>query len=991
MLIAVGAFLLAPAPARAQQHQVTGTITNDSTHAPLAGAQVSVKGTSIGTLSRGDGTYTLTVPSAQDSLVVTYIGYARREVAIAGRSVVDVALAPQVLAMQQLVVVGYGSQRRRDVTGSVSSLDSTSIVATPTPSVSTTLQGRVAGVQVTPASGQPGAQAVIRIRGTGTLNDASPLYVVDGMMVNNIDFLNPQDIASIEVLKDASATAIYGSRGANGVILITTKKGRPGKATRWTASTYQSVQSVMHKIPLVDASQYAMLADEQAANQGVTPPFANPASVGPGTDWQNAVFRSAPERNYELTASGGSDKVTYFFSGDYTDQQGVIPRSGYQRTTLRVNNQYQLSPHIQFGHHIAFSYTKQGQPPNVLSMLYRADPTVPVRDSAGNFADATVHGGSAGNPVAAIHYTDNTGDDTHLVGNLYADVTWMGHFDLHSNFGIDYDRSDYRSFLPVYEVSPTQQNQTSTLTVQTGNTHTWLWENTLTYTRDTRDQRLKLLGGITAQSFFTETLGGGRTNIAGNTQNLWYLSAGDASGATNFDYASNWRMLSYLARANYTYRNRYMLTASLRVDGSSRFGSANRYGSFPSVAVGWDLAQEPFLSDVHAISALKLRASWGETGNDKIGAYPGIPVITGNLNAVFGSPQALQYGADPVALANPLVKWERTTQSDVGLDMAFLQDRIQATVDYYHRLTNGILVQVPIPAYVGVNQEPTVNAASVLNDGFEASVDWTRNIGSVRVDLGANASTVHNEVKSLGQGNDQILAGGLGNEITYTTRTAVGHPIGEFWGYKVIGVFQDSAQVANSPTRGTEAPGDLIFKDINGDGTITSADKTFLGSPIPTLIYGFNVGLRYGRFDVSANFAGQAGNKIFNGKEAVRFGFDNYQTSFLNRWHGPGTSNSQPRITQAGTNYVASSRFIEDGSFLKFQTGEIGYLLPDAVTTPLGVQTARLYLSGTNLFMWTKYSGYTPQVTSGSVIATGIDLGVYPPSRVITVGLNVTM
>jgi TonB-linked SusC/RagA family outer membrane protein len=987
-LVLGGAFLFLATPAAAQQ-RVTGTVRAADTGKPLAGTQVAVKGTSIGTLTAGDGAYQISVPTLQDTLVFTYIGYQRQEVAINGRSVVDVTMPQQVLALQQIVVVGYGTQRKRDVTGAVSSVQGNTLQQTPTPSVTQTLQGKVAGVQVTPASGAPGSQAIVRIRGIGTLNNASPLYVVDGMMVNDISYLNPQDVQSVEVLKDASATAIYGSRGANGVIIITTKKGTPSKNTQWSARGYVGTQSVLHKISLANAQQYAKLANELAANTGVPPYFANPSSVTGGTNWQDAVYQAAPIQNYELTASGGSDRVTYYFSGNFQRQEGIIPRSAYGRVTLRLNNDYQLTPNIELGHNIAFSSTQAHRPPNVVSMLYHADPTIPVYNNSGDFSNANVRS-SAGNPVAAIHYTNNDSTTNRLVGNLYADATFLTHFDFRSNFGLDYERGDLRDFLPVYVVSPTQQNQTSTINVRMGATNSWLWENTLTYNYSTEQNHLKLLGGITAQSFYTDLLGGGRTNVVGNSKNLWYLNAGAATGQTNSESASNWKMLSYLFRANYTYHDKYMFTGSLRIDGSSRFGANNRYGYFPSLALGWDLAQEPFLKDMKSISAFKLRASWGQTGNDKIGAYPAVATIAGNLNAVFGEPQALQYGAAPVDLANPDVKWERTTQTDVGLDMAFLGGRVEATLDYYNRLTDGILVQVPIPLYVGANSNPTVNAAKVANNGFEGSLNWTHDIGDVKLQLGANASTVNNKVKALGQGQDQILGGGLPNEVAFTTRTVPGHPVGEFWGYKVIGVIQDSAQLNSVPILAGEQPGDLRFADTNGDGVITDADKTFLGSSIPSFVYGFNVGVSWKALDLSANFAGQSGNKIFNAKKGIRFGVDNFETSYLNAWTGPNTSNTEPRVTNAGANYKSSTRFIENGSYLMLQSAQLGFRLPESLTSKMRVQTARLYVAGSNLFLSTPYSGYSPFITSSNVIANGIDLGVYPTARTVTVGLDVT-
>lgn len=972
--------------------RITGTVTSASDGSPLSGASVVVKGTSIGTRTGANGRYAIDAPSANDTLSFAFIGYSPMDVAIAGRSVVNAAIVASAIVMEEVVVVGYGTQQRRDVTGSVASVNAEDLTPVPTASVDQTLQGRVAGVQVTPASGKPGDKAIVRIRGVGTLNDASALYVVDGMLTDDVSFLQANDITSVEVLKDASATAIYGSRGANGVIIISTKRGRLEQPTSFSVNAYAGSQSVQHRVDLVDAHQYAILANELAANLGAPAYFPNPDTIGVGTDWQRAIFETAPIQNYQVSSSGGTDKITYYLSGNYFRQAGVIPHSDFNRVTLRLNNDYRLTDHLLFGHNIAVSYTTDERPPDVLSVIYRADPTIAALNPNGTFVDGNVRS-SAGNPAATVFYTRNDESNSRVVGNLFGELNLPHSVTFRSSFGVDFGRSQFRKFVPVYSVSPLQKNDISNVDVETGTSSSWLWENTLTYNYQAERHRLNVLAGITAQSFYNENLGCGRTNIPGEDPSLWYCDAGAATGQTNFNRASDWKMLSYLFRTNYTLKDRYLFTGSLRIDGSSRFGAANRYGYFPSFAVGWNLKEEGFLRDARSISALKLRASWGQIGNDKIGAYPGIPIVTGNLNAVFGTGQTLQYGASPIELANPLVKWEKTTQTDIGADAVLFDGHLEATLDYYHRLTDGILVQVPIPNYVGVSTQPFVNAAKVLNTGIEGTFAWRRKLGAADLELGLNGATINNTVKALGQGNSQILAGGLGNEVSYTTRTTVGQPIGCFWGLKVLGVFQTPAEIASSPNRNVgEQPGDLRFVDTNDDGSITDADKTFLGCPIPDVVYGFNSRLRWGNFDLAANFSGQAGNKVFNGKKAVRFGVENFESSFMDRWHGQGTSNREPRVTTAGNNYVASDRFIESGSFLKLQTVQLGYRLPLGVTSAVRVQQARIYVTGTNLFNITNYTGYTPELPGGSVIASGIDTfgGIFPPARTFTVGVDVT-
>lgn len=969
--------------------RVSGTVTSSGEGRPIQGVNVVVKGTTTGMITASNGRY-IVQARPTDTLVFRFLGYAPQEIAIGGREVVNLTMVPTVVALTGIVVVGYGTQERRDVTGAVASVSAEDITEVATPSVAQALQGRVAGVQVNPQSGEPGASAVVRIRGVGTLNNASPLFVVDGMLVDDINFLTPNDVQSIEVLKDASATAIYGSRGANGVIIVTTKKGVIEEGTRFTLNAYAGTQTVLSPIDLVSAQQYAILANELAANQGIaTPYFPDPSAVGAGTDWQDRIFEAAPIQSYQLSSSGGSDRITYYFSGNYFRQGGVLPKSDFNRLTLRINNDYLLTDRLTLGHNINFSYTDGLRPPNVLGALYRADPAIDPLNTDGTFANANLRS-SAGNPAATVFYTHNQEKARRLVGNAFGDFNFLENFTFRSSFGLDYGQTEFRNFVPVFLVSPTQQNLDSDLEVRFGNTNSWLWENTLNWNWATDRHRLNMLGGITTQSFYFEELGGARTNIVGNSENLWYLNAGDASGQTNFNPANDWRMLSYLFRTNYSLLNRYLLTASLRVDGSSRFGRENRYGKFPSFALGWNIAEESFFPQESVIDGLKLRASWGEIGNDKIGSYPGIPVVSGNLNAVFGPSEELAFGATPIELANPEVQWETTRQTNFGADMAFFDNRFTATVDYYNRLTDGILVRVPIPRYVGVGTEPFVNAAEVENKGIEGSFTWEDQRGNLRYELNINGATVNNEVKALGGGREQILGGGLGNEVTFTTRTVVGQPIGSFWGFRVAGVFQDSAEILSSPTRGGERPGDIRYADLNDDGTIDDADRTFIGSPIPDLIYGLSARIEWGGFDLATIFSGQRGNEIFNGKKAVRFGVENFETSYLDRWTGPGTSNLEPRITNAGHNYLASDRFIEDGSFFKASAVQVGYRLPTSLTGRVNAQTARIYVNATNLFNITDYSGYTPELTVEDVIRSGIDLGIFPPARTITFGLDVT-
>ncbi len=1006
----IGVFMLVLMPlstAMAQTGRITGTVTDAETNETLPGVNIILAGTAQGAATDFDGNYEITdVSPGTYTVRASFVGFETQEqsgvTVSAGETVnVDFTLSPGI-ALQEVVVVGYGEQRRRDLTGSVASVSGESIAEISTPSVAQAMQGKVAGVQVTPSSAEPGSGAVIRVRGVGTLNDASPLYVVDGMLLDDINFLNPNDIQSMEVLKDASATAIYGSRGANGVIIVTTKKGNAGERPRFSFNVYAGTQSVQNPIDLASPQEYAMLANELAQNEGFALPFPDPNSVATGTDWQDEIFEPAPIQSYQVSAAGGAERINYYVSGNFISQAGVIPKSDFRRFTLRLNNDYILSEAVQFGHNINFSYVDGQQSPNVYRSLYAADPTVLPRNAEGDFSNASVRANS-GNPAAAVFYTRNEENGGRLAGNAFADIDFLEDFTFRSSFGVDIDRSGLRRFVPVYFVSPTQQNQISNLRVERRGTTSWLWENTVNYDYVAERHRLSVLAGITAQSFYSETLGGERVNLLGESENLWYLNAGDSEGQINFDNAFDWKMLSYLFRTNYSLLDRYLFTASLRIDGSSRFGPENRYGYFPSAAVGWNVAEESFLRNNDLFSALKFRASWGVIGNDKIGAYPATARVTipgerdsGKLNAVFGDQQIIYFGASPLGLANPEVRWEETRQTNVGVDMAFRRDLLRATFDYYRRLTDGILVQVPIPAYVGATSQPFVNAAEVLNTGVEGTLTWSSRIGSLDFELGVNASTLHNEVKSLGGGREEILGGGLGNEISFTQRTVPGKPIGYFWGYETAGVYQTAAEAQTGPPVGGRRPvaGDLIYVDQNGDNVIDSRDRTDLGSALPDYLFGFNIDLGWKSLDFSASFTGQTGNEIYNGKRSVRFGIENFERTFLDRWHGEGTSNTEPRVTTAGYNYQASDRFIENGSYLKLQTVTLGYRLPQHVTNRFSVNNARIYVNATNLFTITPYTGYTPEIMTNEVIrgggGPGIDLGIYPTYRTITAGVSLS-
>lgn len=967
----------------AQQTTVSGTVI-DPNGETIPGVNILEKGTTNGTVSDLDGAFTLETTSPDAVLVFSFVGFETQEIPLDGQTTLEVTLGEGAQSLDEIVVVGYGIQRKSDVTGSISAIKSEEISRLPTPNVTQALQGRVSGVQVTSASGAPGSGTTIRIRGVGTLNNSNPLFVVDGMLLDDIDFINPNDVESIEVLKDASATAIYGSRGANGVIILTTKQGAFEEEMSINIDAYTGIQNVASRIDLVNAREFAQLANELEQNVG-NPPVYHVNDYGEGTDWQDVIFRSAPVSSINIGAQGGSTSTNYNLSVNYFTQAGVVRESEFERLTVRLNNQYRASDAVNFGHNISFIYYNRQDEPGVVGNAYRAYPIFDPRNPEGTYTNT----GPVANPAAQFEYNSNNNHNSYrAVGNLFGEVEFLQNFTFRSNLGFDYAFNDNKTFVPVYYVSPTQQNVNNSINVGNNRSQNWLWENTVNYEKDWDMHRLNLLAGYTSQNFYYEELSGGRLNLPGEDPALWYLNAGEQTSQTNANFARDWSMTSILFRVNYTFNEKYLLTATYRRDGSSRFGRERRYGDFPSVALGWRLIEEGFMQGQHTFSNLKIRGSWGIIGNDKIGEYEGRPVITGNTNAVFGPNESLIYGATLTALANPLIQWEETVTSNVGFEFGLFEERFTGELDYYYRRTNDILVAVPIPDYVGAANDPIVNAASVENKGFDLSLNWRDQIGNFAYNVGIVGSTVNNEVIDLGRGEEAIYGGAVGISNLFGSRTIVGESIGHYYGYKTIGVFQNQSQIENRPIRGPEVPGDLIFEDADRNGIVDSNDRVILGSPIPDYIFGFNVGINYKGLDMRADFNGTYGNEIYNAKRQVRFNTYNFESVFLDRWTGEGTSNTEPRVTNGGHNYEVSDRFIEDGSYLRLRNIQLGYTFRNLSINSFEVNNLRVYLSGTNVFTLTDYSGYTPEIGGGDLLGTGYDSSVYPIPRTFNVGLT---
>lgn len=980
------------------QTTVTGFVKDSLTGEGLIGVTIREKGASAGAITDYEGKYTIAATGPDATLVFSYTGYAMQEVALAGRTVLNVTMSEDFATLQELVVVGYGVQRKSDLTGAVGSVKAKDIERVPTSSIEQAIQGKAAGVYVIPASGQPGAGAVIRIRGTGTLNNANPLYVVDGMLLDDASFVNPQDVESVEILKDASATAIYGNRGANGVIIITTKRGKAGERGVIQLSSYYGTQSITRKIDMANASEYAQLYNELPLPDR----FPDPASLGAGTDWQDLIYRDAPIGSVQLGASGGSDKFLYNISANYFNQEGILKESDFRRIILRVNNEYRLNPYIKLGNNLSFGNVNAQNPPGVVGSALRMPSIFAERDSLGNFSDPTDFGTAIANPAADLYYKNrNYSKANRVVGTVFADITFLKHFTFRSNFGLDQAYVNSKYYEPKFEVSVSQRNAEDRLSIGNVQRRSWLWENTLTYNRDWENHRINVLAGYTSQEFGDESNGASRAQFGSGQDELLYLNYGNDTTQLNYGEASQWAMISYLFRVNYTLFDRYLLTASMRADGSSRFAPENRWGYFPSFAVGWNIGEEFFMSRQRLFDRLKLRASWGIVGNEKTQLYPSLGAIQGGLYSIFGPDEALNQGATLIRLSNANVRWESARQTDVGVEFGLFKGRLTGEIDWYNRTTFDILAELPIPTYVGSDGNPVVNSAKVRNRGWDFTLGWRETIGKVGYSINGILSTVDNEVLALSRGREEILAAST-PQNDFATRTVVGSDIGSFYGYQVAGVFQNAEELATLPTLGGEQVGDFRFADLNGrdadgnltgvpDGKITADDRTYLGSPIPKLNYGFSFGLDAFGFDLAADFFGLTGNKVLNAKALARYGTFNWEKFFYDgRWTGEGTSNTKPRITDGGHNYRMSDYWLQDGSFLRLRTLALGYTLPRDWTTKIGVNRARFYVSGTNLWTKQEYTGYSPEFAGDNVYSVSIDNGAYPMAKTVLFGFDVS-
>ena len=971
-----------------QSYTVTGTVVDDLTEEQLIGVSIKILGTSEGTITDDFGAFSLTLPSRNQTLEFSYIGYETKSVRVDSTQTLNIRLTGSQQLLAEQVVIGYGIQKKSDLTGAVSTVRGADLIKIPSQSPEQALQGKVAGLQVNSSSGAPGAVPVVRVRGVGTFNNSNPIYVVDGIILDNISFLSSADIASIEVLKDASSTAIYGSRGANGVIIVTTKQGnKKSSKPAYNFSAEYGLQALAKKIDLLDSKGFGEYVND------INPGTYNNLDALPNTDWQDLIFKAAPIQNYHFSVSGASEKQQYYIGVGYFDQSGIIDKSKYQRLSVKLNNSYQLSDKVKVGNNITIAPYQQDNAPNVTFQVYRAQPVINPYTETGAYSEVP----GVGNPLADLEYKKSKDRGFRGLANVYLDYKIIPALDFRTSVGVDYLYKENVSFTPAFFVGTQQQNEENDLTLRNEKNISLLWENTLSYSKVFNDHSVNIMGGYTMQRLRSNILGIAAENIIGDSENLWYINKTNINPnliVNEVDANYNYSMISYLFRTNYTYKERYLFTGTFRRDGSSKFNKDNRYGNFPSFALGWNIARESFLQNSSYLNNLKLRASWGQIGNEKISYLDQYALVLNDANVVFGENETFNPGSTYSKAGNRNIKWETTTQTDIGLEFGLWNDKITGEVDYYNRVTDDILVELSTPGYAGngEGQKVRYNAGKVRNSGFEFNLGYNGRKGNLTYRIGIIGSTIDNEVLSVGgnSGVDSTLVGGALENGQRITLSKEGIPIGSFYGYTINGVYQNIEQLNSLPKESLSEVGDLIYDDTNGDGKISSLDRVFIGSAIPKFVYGFSFEAAYKAFEMSIDFQGQLGNKIYNGKESIRPDLYNFETHVNDRWTGEGTSNSEPRATVGGVNWLPSTRFVQDGSFLRLRSVTLAFNLPAGALQKMKLGGFKIYLRGTNLWTLTKYTGYTPEIADADILSAGIDKGVYPVTAIYTTGINIS-
>lgn len=979
----------------AQEKTVTGTVT-DSTNEPLIGASVVIQGTSNGTITDIDGKYSITA-SPDNVLEFSYVGMVKQDVKVGSQHVINIQLKEDSQMLAETVVIGYGSAKKRDLTGSITNIKGAEIANKPSTNPLSSLQGKVAGVQII-NSGQAGSDPEIRVRGTNSINGYKPLYIVDGLFNDNINFLNPEDIESMEVLKDPSSLAIFGVRGANGVIIITTKKAKEGQ-TLVNINTSFGWKHVVDRIKMVNASQFKELYSEQLVNE------KNPAfdfSVwNADTDWQDEVLQNGFITNNNISVTGASEKHSFYLGMGYSYEQGNIKHEKFSKITLNASNEYKITDKIKVGFQFNGARMLPADSKSVLNAV-RTTPIAPVFNEEYQLYAALPEFQKAQmmNPMVDVDLKANTtrAENYRASGNIYGEVDFLEHFNFRAVFSMDYGSNNGRTYQPIIKVyDNTVKGNVATL--GTGKTEVSQFKENetkvqsdyvLTYTNSFGDHNLTTTAGFTTYynslSRLDAARGQGIGLVIPDNPDKWFVSIGDLATATNGSTQWERTTVSFLGRVIYNYKGKYLFNGSFRRDGSSAFSyTGNQWQNFYSAGAGWLMTEEEFMKDISWLDMLKLKGSWGTLGNQNLDtAYPAEPLLENAFGAVFGNPSTIYPGYQLAYLPNANLRWEKVEAWEAGFESNMFRNRLHVEGVYYKKNTKDLLAKVPglsgtIP---GIG-----NLGQIENKGVELSATWRDQIGDWGYNVGVNLTTIKNKVKSLVQDGYSIIAGDKSQSYTMA-----GYPIGFFYGYKVDGVYQSQADIDASPknTLATVTPGDLKFADVNGDGEITPADRTLIGDPTPDVTYGISLGVSYKGWELGIDMMGQGGNQIYRTWDNYNWAQFNYMEQRLDRWHGEGTSNTQPVLnTGHAINFENSEYYVEDGSFFRIRNLQLGYTFDKALISKIGLKALKAYFNIQNLKTWKHNTGYTPEF-GGSAIAFGVDNGSYPVPAIYTFGLNIT-
>lgn len=1007
---------------------VTGKVVSSKDGMPIAGASIVVVGSKSNTATDFDGNFKIAADS-NDVLIISSIGFATKKVSINNQTRINISLSEETSELTEVVVIGFGTQKKSLVTGANIQVSGDNLARTNTINALQALQGQAAGVQISSTSGQPGEEMKVVIRGMGSIAGSKPLYVVDGIITGDISFLSNSDIESISVLKDAASAAIYGSQAANGVVLVTTKKGKRGSGAKITFDQYYGLQSVARKVDLLDATQYATIINEAAVNSGANPYFTNAqiAALGSGTNWMDKVItKNAATKNISFGASGGSDSSIYSMSLAYLGQDGVVggkDLSNYDRYNFRFNSEHKLYKDVvTIGQNLSFAYVnKKGikvgnQYFNGLRSAFQAPPLLEMYDAEGNYFDtsksseAWITGKS--NPYASMVYNNqNEGNNQKLLGNVYLQIAPIKNLTIKTTLGLDYFVNDEHSYLPIYQLSIYDRNVVDKVTQRMDKNKRLSWDNLLTYKFNaTEDHHFEVMLGTSFINYDGTSLETSNSNSVFNDLDHAWINTTTNKVGTQLAIRGNKeedKLMSYFGRLNYNFKETYLINATLRSDSSSKFAKGHQQGYFPSVSVGWVVSNENFLKDFQTLNSLKLRASWGQVGNQSIRSFQYLSTAkTDFTNYTFGAAEnVLTPGAYLDRLSNTEAKWESSEQLNFGLDARFLKNTLDVTFDLYQKTSKDWLILAPILATAGANP-PFINGGNIINKGVELGLTYKNKIGNLKYSVNANGAYNQNEVGDIPT-TDGIIHG-LTNELYDNApefyRAENGQPLGYFWGYKTGGVFQNQAQIDNYKSatgvalQPNAAPGDVIYVNTNGDDKIDANDKTNIGNPNPNFTFGFSLSANYKAFDFTAMANGVAGNQIVQSYRNQSSPFGNYTTAILNRWHGEGSSNTMPRVTEDNRNFAQfSDLYVQNGDFLRISTITIGCDFAKLIQSKtFFASQLRLYFSVLNLYTFTKYNGMDPEIGFGSSnddqkFSSGVDVGYYPRPRTFMLGLNVKL